>query len=141
MGEHAAVAAGTAAAAAPSLLLELLLLGLDGGHLRLAAAAANQLLNRHHLVGLGFVGRPKPVRQRRQGGDVSALLFAEKRPKRLGKLLQERGTGKPAAAPSLKGRLTALRPEAGTAWGHLGGPAGKERPSSPGRRARGPPRA
>jgi hypothetical protein len=47
------------------------------------------LLNRHHLVGLGFVGRPKSVRQRRQGADVAALLFAEQRPERLGKSLQE----------------------------------------------------
>ncbi len=90
MGEDAAVAAGTAAAAvAAGLLLELLLLGLDGGHLRLAAAAADRLLNCHHLVGLGFVGRPKPVCQRHQGADVAALVFAEKRPKRLGKSLQE----------------------------------------------------
>jgi hypothetical protein len=87
MGEHAAVAAGTAAAAAAGLLLELLLLGLDGGHLWLAAAAGDQLLNRHHLEGLGFVGRPKLVRQRRQGADVAALLFTEKRPQRLGKWL------------------------------------------------------
>jgi hypothetical protein len=77
MGEDAAVAAGSAAA---SLLLELLLLGLDGGHLRLAAVAADWLLDRHHLVGLGFVGRPKSVHQRRQGADVAVLLFAEKRP-------------------------------------------------------------
>ncbi len=47
--------------AAASLLLELLLLGLNGGHMRLAAAAADWLLDRHHLVGLGFVGRSKPV--------------------------------------------------------------------------------
>ncbi|MFN9939951.1 MAG: hypothetical protein ACK56I_10815, partial [bacterium] len=67
-----------------------LLLGLDGGHLRLAAVAADRLLDRHHLVGLGFVGRPKSVRQRRQGADVTALLFAEKRPERLGKPLQEK---------------------------------------------------
>ncbi len=90
MGENAAVAAGTAAAAiAAGLLLELFLLGLDGGHLRLAVAAADRLLNRHHLVGLGFVRRPKSVRQRRQGADVTALLFAEQRPERLGKSLQE----------------------------------------------------
>jgi hypothetical protein len=88
MGEHTALAAGTSAAAA-GRLLELLLLGLDGGYLRLAAAAAVRLLNRHHLVGLGFVGRPKPVRQRHQGADVAALLFTEKRPKPLGKSLQE----------------------------------------------------
>ncbi len=56
MGEDAAAAAGTATAA--GLLLELLLLGLDYGHLLLATAAADQLLHRHHLVGLGFVGRP-----------------------------------------------------------------------------------
>ncbi len=87
MGEHAVVAARTPAAA--GLLLELLLLGLDGGHLRLATAAADRLLDRHHLVGLGFVGGPKPVRQRRQGTDVAALLFAEEHPKRLGKSLQE----------------------------------------------------
>jgi hypothetical protein len=60
MGEDAAVAAGTTAAA--GFLLELLLLGLDCGHLWLATAAAGRLLDRHHLVGLGFVGRPKPVR-------------------------------------------------------------------------------
>jgi hypothetical protein len=86
MGEHAAVAAGTAAA---GLLFELLLLGLDGGYLRLGAAAADRLLDRHHLVGLWFVGHPEPVRQRRQSADVAALLFAEKRPQRLGKSLQE----------------------------------------------------
>jgi hypothetical protein len=86
MGEHANVAARTAVAA--GLLLELLLLGLDGGHLRLAVLGANRLLNRHHLVGLGFVGCPKSV-SRRQGADVEALLFAEDRPKRLGKPLQE----------------------------------------------------
>ena len=51
MGENAAVAAGTAAAAvAASVLLKLFLLGLDGGHLRLAVAAADRLLNRHHLA-------------------------------------------------------------------------------------------
>jgi hypothetical protein len=89
MGENAAVAAGSAATtAATGLLLELLFLGLHGRHLRLAAAA-DRLLNRHHLVGLGFVGRPKSVRQRRQGADVAALLFAEQRPERLGKSLQE----------------------------------------------------
>jgi hypothetical protein len=59
MGEDAAVADGTAASA--GLLLELLLLGLDCGHLWLAAAAVDRLLDRHHLVGLGFVGCPKPV--------------------------------------------------------------------------------
>jgi hypothetical protein len=42
---------------AAALLLELLLLGLDCGNL-LLTAAAGQLLNRHHLVGLGLVGRP-----------------------------------------------------------------------------------
>ncbi len=88
MGENTAVAAGTAAAAA-GLLLELPLLGLDGSHLRLAAAATHRLLHPHHLVGKGFVGRPKPVRQCRQGADVTTLLFAEKRPKRLGQTLQE----------------------------------------------------
>ena len=88
MGENAAVAAGTAApAAAAGLLLKLLLFGLDGGHLGLAAVAADWLLNRHHLVKLGFVGRPKSVRQRCQGADVAALLFAEQRPERLGKSL------------------------------------------------------
>ncbi len=40
MGEHAAVAAGTAAAAA-GVLLELLLLGLDGGHLWLVPLPPN----------------------------------------------------------------------------------------------------
>ncbi len=90
MGEDAAVAAGSAAAAAAAgLLLELLLLGLNGGHLRLAVAAADWLLHRHHLVGLGLVGRPKSVRQRCQGADVAALLFAEQRPERLGKPLQK----------------------------------------------------
>ena len=87
MGENAAVAAGSAApVAAAGLLLELFLLGLNGGHLWLAA---DRLLNRHHLVGLGFVGRPKPLCQRRQGADVAALLFAKKRPERLGEPLQE----------------------------------------------------
>jgi hypothetical protein len=87
MGENAAVAAGSAATvAAAGLLLELLLLGLSGGHLRLAA---DRLLDRHHLVGLGFVGRPKAVRQRRQGADVAALLFAQQRPERLGEPLQK----------------------------------------------------
>jgi hypothetical protein len=87
MGEDAVVAAGSAAAfAAAGLLLELLLLGLNGGHLRLAA---DRLLDRHHLVGLGFVGRPKSVRQSRQGADIAALLFAEEHPERLGKPPQE----------------------------------------------------
>ncbi len=54
-----------------------------------SAAAAEWLLNRHHLVGLWFVRRPEPVRQHRQGADVTTLLFAEKRPQRLGKSLQE----------------------------------------------------
>ncbi len=90
MGENAAIAAWTAAAAvAAGFLLELFLLGLDGGHLRLAVATADRLLNCHHLVGLGFVGRPKSVRQRRQGADVAALLFTEQRPERLGEPLQE----------------------------------------------------
>jgi hypothetical protein len=87
MGEDAAVAAGTSAAA--GLLLELLLLGLDRGHLWLATATANRLLYHHHLVGLGFVDTPKPVRQRRQGADVTALLFAEQGSQRLGRPLQE----------------------------------------------------
>jgi hypothetical protein len=60
MGEDAAVATRTAAAT--SLLLELLFLGLDCGYLLLATAAADRLLDCYHLVGLGFVGRPKPVR-------------------------------------------------------------------------------
>ncbi|MFO0002532.1 MAG: hypothetical protein ACK559_15490, partial [bacterium] len=87
MGENTVVAAGSAAAiAAAGLLLGLPLLGLDGGHLRLAA---DRLLDRHHLVGLGFVGRPQSVRQSRQGADIAALLLAEKRPERLGEPLQE----------------------------------------------------
>ncbi len=90
MGENASIAAGSAApVAAAGLLLELLLLGLNSGYLRLAAAAADRLLDRHHLVGLGFVRRPKSIRQRRQGADVAALLFAEQRPERLGESLQE----------------------------------------------------
>jgi hypothetical protein len=87
MGEDAAIAAGTSAAA--SFLLGMSLLRLDRCYLLLAVAAADWLLDRHHLVGLGFVGRPKPVRQHRQGADVAALLFAEKGPQRLGKSLQE----------------------------------------------------
>ncbi len=90
MGEEAAVATGSAATvAAAGLFLELLLLGLNGSHLWLADDAADRLLDCYHLVGLGFVGRPKPVRQRRQGAYVAALLFAEQRPKRLGEPLQE----------------------------------------------------
>jgi hypothetical protein len=38
------------------------LLRLERGYLLLAIAAADWLLYRHHLLGLGFVGRPKPVR-------------------------------------------------------------------------------
>jgi hypothetical protein len=88
MGEDTAVAAKTAAA--NGLLLELLLLGLDRGHLWLATAAANLLLYHHHFVGLGFVDTPKPDRQRRQGADVTALLFAEQGSQHLGRLLQEK---------------------------------------------------
>jgi hypothetical protein len=62
MGENVAVATGCPAAAgtaaAAGLLLEMLLHGLDCGHLLLATAAAGRLLDRHHLVGLGLVGRP-----------------------------------------------------------------------------------
>ncbi len=53
MGENAPVAAGSAAAAtAAGLLLELLLLGLNGGYLRLAVAAADWRIR--PLVSFGF---------------------------------------------------------------------------------------
>jgi hypothetical protein len=58
MGEDVAIAAGTAAA---SFLLGMFLLRLDRCYLLLAIAAANRLLDCHHLVRPGFVGRPKPV--------------------------------------------------------------------------------
>jgi hypothetical protein len=58
-----------------------------------------------------------------------------------GEVAAGKDTGKPAESPFLKGTLIAQRTGAGTACGRLGAPAGKERPSSTGRRARGPPRA
>jgi hypothetical protein len=60
MGENAAVAAGRpgiAGTAAASFLSKLLLLGLNHSHLLLTDVPADWLLDHHHLVGLGFVGR------------------------------------------------------------------------------------
>jgi len=66
MGENTAVAAGSAAtAAAAGLLLELLLLGLNGGHLRLAAAAAEAGLE---------VGGDAPVMTEAVGPLVTAVV-------------------------------------------------------------------
>ncbi len=70
MGEDTSADAGRTVAAETTAAAGLIL-GLDGCHLLITG----WLLHCHHLVQLGLVGQQQPVRKRRQGADVAAVLF------------------------------------------------------------------